>query len=303
MPGYSARVRTRTLLLALCVIGCALAFTTAASAAPGTVRSPDGSLSMTTSNTTPAPGETITVSFSYVVAPGENGTYGSLAFGVLTRTNLDRLSFNDDCAGALSRCVYDAAAPRPATAFAGFTPAGRPGDTIAGSATFTVDPAAAPGTTIAYDGLHSGDGGVTVVTAAQTLTVTAPAAADIAVGLTARGSLLGGTVDYTVTARNGGPSAVTFGSIGTPLPAAALSVTSSACSLDSRVDVIVCPTGPLANGATVSLPFRVTYRLLTIGLPLRATATRDFSMPADPNAANDSASANCLVLTGLVIAC
>jgi hypothetical protein len=42
---------------------------------------------------------------------------------------------------------------------------------------------------------------------------------------------------------------------------------------------------------------------LTVGLPLSATAVRAASTPTDPNPANDRATANCAVVTGLIILC
>ncbi|MFI6317813.1 hypothetical protein ACIBG8_09865 [Nonomuraea sp. NPDC050556] len=136
-------------------------------------------------------------------------------------------------------------------------------------------------------------------------TVTPPAA-DIAVGLTAGAPpLLASYIDYTATATAQGPGAVSTGTIVTQLPAPTTSVTNLAagCSYNSANRQVTCATGAIPNGSAVPKTFRAHLGLLTIGLPLNATATRTASTPSDPDPANDSATAGCTVLTGLIIDC
>lgn len=135
-------------------------------------------------------------------------------------------------------------------------------------------------------------------------TVTAPLT-DIAIGLAAApGPLLTSSIDYDLTASNQGPGDVTNATIDVQLPSQTVSVSniSAGCSYDPSSDQVRCATGAIANAADTVKSFQANLGLLSIG-PLTATASLVSSNPADPNGANDAASADCTVLTSLIITC
>lgn len=134
---------------------------------------------------------------------------------------------------------------------------------------------------------------------------TAPEA-DIAVTLTARAPLLlAGAITYTLTATNNGPGALTSGTVTTKLPPHTTSVTGlpTGCTYTAATRTVTCTVPALAPTAGTQNTFRANLALLTVGIPLNATATRTASSPADPNPANDQAKARCNVVTGLLILC
>ena len=138
------------------------------------------------------------------------------------------------------------------------------------------------------------------------LTVTAPppANADLGVDLTATAhGLLTSHINYDAAVTNNGPATATGVTITTQLPSAATGITSSTCTYTSSTDQVSCPISSIANGATTHATFRAYFGLLTIGLPLHATATRTASSPTDPNATNDSDTAYCYAITPLLIHC
>ncbi|HEV2784270.1 MAG TPA: hypothetical protein VGX25_33205 [Actinophytocola sp.] len=135
------------------------------------------------------------------------------------------------------------------------------------------------------------------------LAIVNPPAADIEVRLRASSSLLNPTITYTVTGINRGPGTVTSGTITLRVPDSTVSVSSSTCSYNASAKTVSCPVGTLGVKQASSHTVRATQGTLTVGLPLPATATRTASTPNDPNAANDRATANCTVVTGLIILC
>lgn len=306
---YFLRSTRSLLLVALAMLAAA----TAASADPGTVTGPRG-LSMTVDDTTPAPGQTITLDWSYTVPnpdPDASATRALMGFGDRlgggpAAVNVDDLSF-DACSGQFTDCTYDTAF---ALDFQAGVPIGSPDDTITGSATFTVSPSATTGETISFTGYHLA--GFAPPQAADTvytsdpleLTVTAPPSADLGVSLSASSSvLLTDQVNYDVAVTNNGPATASSATITTQLPSEATSIASTTCTYSSSTDRVTCPIGSLANGATTHATFTAFYGLLTVGLPLHAQATRTAGSPTDPNAANDSDGADCTALTALIIAC
>jgi alpha-tubulin suppressor-like RCC1 family protein len=135
------------------------------------------------------------------------------------------------------------------------------------------------------------------------LAIVNPPEADIAVRLRASSTLLNPTITYTVTATNRGPGQVTSGTITLKVPPSTTSVSSSTCSYTRATQTVTCPLSQLPNGSSSNQTVRATQGLITVGLPLPATATRTASIPNDPNPANDRASADCAVVTGLIILC
>uniref|UniRef100_UPI000686A561 DUF11 domain-containing protein n=1 Tax=Conexibacter woesei TaxID=191495 RepID=UPI000686A561 len=278
-----------------------------------TVTGPNG-LSLTVDDTTPTPGQTVTFDFSYTVAAGDavgsdaGFTMGSNINTNAPGTNLDELALVGTCGGDIVFCDYD-----PANApfeFQSLVPPPTVGQTVTGTADFTVSATATPGDVIAaYGGFftRSSDGTTTVATdSALSLTVTSatPPSADLGVGLTATASgLIFKRVNYDVAVTNNGPADASAVTITTQLPSAVTSITSSTCTYSSSTHRASCPISAIANGATAHATFRANFRLLTIGLPLHATATRTASSPTDPNPANDSAGAGCVAFTTLIIHC
>jgi uncharacterized repeat protein (TIGR01451 family) len=296
---------------ALLVATGVLAFSSSAQADPGSVST--GVLTVTVDDTTPAPGQVITVGVQYHRAAGDSGAnsanqgFGSYSPPPQVAVNLADLAFvSGSCTGDFSSCTYN---PAITNAFDASVPVGNTGDTISGTAQFTVSPSATDGETIAFAGHHeallpSGNRNRNG-TPLLNLTVTGPPpAADLGVALSASAAgLLISHVNYDATVTNNGPAAATSATITTQLPSQATSITSSTCTYSSSTDQVSCPIGALANGASAHATFSAYFGLLTIGLPLNATATRTASAPTDTNAANDSDGASCVALTTLLIGC
>lgn len=266
---------------------------------PGTVTG--NKLSLTVSDTTPAPGQTITVSMTY------DGSGGTMQFGKSSGSdetdavNLGLLSLvPGSCAGQFSpSCTFTP----DNTATDAFSAAALAGNPVTGSAQFTVSSSATNGDVISFFGHHatsptSGDG----FTDEMVLTVVAPPQADLGVGLTATAPPLTSTIAYDAAVTNHGPAAATSATITTQLSTQATSITSSTCSFSATTHQASCPIGALGNGATTHATFTANFGLLSLGA-LNATATRSSSAPTDPDNANDSATANCTAITSLLITC
>ncbi|MGB3442919.1 MAG: hypothetical protein WBA97_29610 [Actinophytocola sp.] len=128
--------------------------------------------------------------------------------------------------------------------------------------------------------------------------------ADLAVTLSAAAVLLQPRINYTVGVTNTGPDALSSATVVTAVPSATTSVTNlGSCTYNGTLKQVSCPVGALAASASTNFTFRANISTLTIGLPLNAGAQRITSAPNDPNPANDFDSANCLVITGLIILC
>jgi Domain of unknown function DUF11 len=301
-----------TLCSVLCVIVGLLMFSAAAKADPGTVTG-FGGLSMTVSDTTPEPGQTVTISLSDTVH--QDASSATMGFGDTTGSsgtqaqNLASLALvSGSCASQFSNCTFvPTAHPR---AFRADVPTGTVGDPIAGSAQFTVSAGAPDGQVISFFGYHSEVlpfGGTATQGTGPTplaLTVTAPpAAADLAVSLSATaGGLASRQVSYDVAVHDNGPATATSATITTQLSPAVSVVGSATCTVNFATDRVSCPIGSVASGATTHATFTATYSLLTLGT-LPATATRTASAPTDSNVANDSDSADCTAVTALLITC
>jgi Domain of unknown function DUF11 len=287
-----------------------LAFAARAQADPGTVTGDDG-ISLTVSDTTPAPGDTITISESYVVPDADaNAIVARMGFGDQFSDDEPAVNLADlsmvpaSCTGDFSSCSYSSASP---FAFTADVPAADVGDTVTGTAQFTVGAGATDGEAISFFGFHKSSPNGSIFTGVYTpemvLTVTAPKA-DLGVSLGASAAgLLTSHVNYDVAVTNNGPAGATSATITTQLASQATSIASATCTFSSSTHKVSCPIGSLADGATTHATFTAYFGVLTIGLPLNATATRTTSSPTDPNAANDSDSAACTALTALLITC
>jgi hypothetical protein len=168
-------------------------------------------------------------------------------------------------------------------------------------ATFTVLPTAT-GTISARANYSTGGGGVTGSDSEDT-TITAPASADIGVNLGAQPHLgiLVPYLRYTATLTNNGPGAVTAATLTATLPSGKTATNlSSGCT--STPGQVTCTYGAIANGANAVSTFNLPIGLLNIG-QVNVTATRTASTPADNNAANDSDTATCTVVSVVLATC
>lgn len=140
------------------------------------------------------------------------------------------------------------------------------------------------------------DGPVLTITGGTT-------AADLGVTLTAspRG-LLTSSIEYTVKVTNAGPAAASGIRVTSTLGNGLRYTGSAACSNPSGTKVVNCDFSSLASGASATAKFSVATGLLTVG-PVKTTAKITQSSVADPNAANDTASATCTAITGLLVSC
>lgn len=127
--------------------------------------------------------------------------------------------------------------------------------------------------------------------------------ADLSVSLVAGAALLGANVRYTLTVTNHGPLDSTSGTVTTTLPFLAVAIASAHCTFDEVSRSVSCPVGALGVGESTRMTFRAYYGLLTVGVLLPAIAARMESLPPDPNDANDGATVHCGAVTSLVILC
>ena len=134
-------------------------------------------------------------------------------------------------------------------------------------------------------------------------TITSPAAADLAVNVIGQPHLgiLVPYLTYTLNAHNNGPDPVTSATITASLPAGASATNlSSGCTTSSNS--VTCTYGSIANGADTAKSFRIPLHLLSIG-HVAVTGVRTASAPTDNNAANDSDTASCTVISIILATC
>jgi hypothetical protein len=308
---YTSRCGLRGICCSLLAsVAAVLVLAGPAVAAPGTVTGPEH-LSMTVSNTTPTVGETVTIDWSYTKELTESGPEAFMGFGNSqseAAQNVADLSLvPGSCSGRFSNCTLESAREN---AFQANVPVvGEEIEALTGSASFTVSPSAAPGTKISFFGyfrepLTPGEVFRVYTEAPLVLTIAEPAQADLGVALHASAPLLlSNHIKYKVAVKNNGPAEATSATIETQLASAATSIASTTCTFNSTTHKATCPFGPIADGATSEQTLTAYFPILTIGLPLKATATRTASTPEDPNPANDSSTASCNVITGLIIIC
>lgn len=261
--------------------------------------------SITVSDTTPEVGDVITLDHQVVgTRPGTavlssretiRSTDGTTPFGSLLvdsqcistpATSVERF----DCE------TPGTSPPSEFTYLALFTPPVGNGMVATWSLQFTVAPAAA-GQSFTLDlGVDT--------TTPVTFTVTS-GEADVGVDLQAQSGLLTTSIPYTLHITNNGPAAASNAAVTTQLPASTQAVSGlpGDCAYNPGTDQVTCTVSSLASGAATSRSFSARQGLLTIGLPLSATATRTASTPPDPNPANDTSTASCLALTPLLVLC
>ncbi|MFJ6438610.1 hypothetical protein [Streptomyces sp. NPDC091416] len=271
---------------------------TAAAETVGT-RSQNSSVSMST--TTAHPGET--VAFDVTLT---NTTAASQYSGLFLWTDASLFDAPGSCtvlSGPAPTCEIDPDGGTLAVEYVCATECRIPANSTARvRLTTTVRQDAQPGTyTLAPSG-SVGDHESVFTPGSATFQVTGEA--DIAVGLTATAPAVpGDTIVYRQTATNNGP-ATADGTVTTTLSdrTTAVSDLPADCTYDPAGKTVACSFSGLAPTATTSSTFTAKFGVLTVG-PLPATATRTSSNPADPDDTNDSAGANCTVVTGLFIRC
>ncbi|MFJ9784211.1 hypothetical protein ACIRSS_31870 [Amycolatopsis sp. NPDC101161] len=133
------------------------------------------------------------------------------------------------------------------------------------------------------------------------VTITPPAKADVKVALTAtpRAGLVA-RVDYVITVSNTGPATATGVRV-TANAGSGRTITSMTGCTRSGAS-LSCAIGTLASGASTTAKFTSEGGFFAWGA-FTATAQRTASTPADPAAANDSASKKCTAYTGLYVTC
>lgn len=145
-------------------------------------------------------------------------------------------------------------------------------------------------------------GGTSAITPAGEFTYVAPTA-DIDVDVSAQPHLgiLVPYLTYTLTARNTGPDAVTSATLSASLPPGATATNLSA-GCTTAASTVTCAYGAIPNGTAVDKTFRVPLHLLSLG-QVTVSGTRTTSAPADPDPADDTASATCTVISVILTTC
>lgn len=171
--------------------------------------------------------------------------------------------------------------------------------------TTTMDPNASPGP-YAFTARGSFWGAEEHFTPSALVIGGTPPAADLAVSLKATAPLLlAGYIDYTQTTTTNGPATADSATVTTQLHPYTTSVTGlpAGCAYAPAGKKVTCTLTALADAAGATKTFRAHVAPLTIGLHVNATATRTTGSPGDPDPANDTATAHCAVVTGLIVLC
>ncbi|MGV9771856.1 hypothetical protein [Streptosporangium sp. NPDC003464] len=148
-----------------------------------------------------------------------------------------------------------------------------------------------------------GDGPVTTDLGDLTINETPPAA-DLAVSLAASPKGLGVVyATFTATVTNRGPATATAARLRFTYPAGFARPAAPGCAADTGARTVTCDLGSLPAGGSVTRSLGLHTQLLTISNRLTVTAGRLDSAPADTQPANDTASATCSAITGLLVIC
>ncbi|WP_402469462.1 DUF11 domain-containing protein [Isoptericola aurantiacus] len=303
MSTRQRRVLTAMSFLILAATGFAVAAQPAAAApASTTYDGPSMSAVMTISDSEVLPGESFTIQIDVTSKLASAGTASIRMFAAPPNTTI--LDLDCGATTGVSSCTQDQSNP-PQTDYTVEIP-------VAGGATESAtlhydvrEDVVAPTTKqLVFEvGITGGSGGYGAV---LPLTVeSVPQEADLAVDLqAAAGPLLASQITYQLTVANTGPDEATASSVEFALPHKVYSVSNlpAGCSYASSTDIVVCDVGAIASGDEASRSFKANIALLAIG-SLNATATRVSSSPSDPNPANDTSSAHCASLTGVIITC
>ncbi|MEV6872548.1 hypothetical protein [Amycolatopsis sp. NPDC051128] len=147
----------------------------------------------------------------------------------------------------------------------------------------------------------AGDNYAFAVEDGPAVTIAAPDKADVKVALTAtpRPGLVA-RVDYVVTVSNTGPATATGIRVTANPGSSRTIVSTTGCTRSGTA--LTCAIATLAPGASAKAKFTSEGGFFAWGA-FTATAQRAASTPADPNAANDTASKKCTAYTGLYVQC
>ncbi|WP_410668244.1 hypothetical protein [Amycolatopsis sp. cmx-4-68] len=133
------------------------------------------------------------------------------------------------------------------------------------------------------------------------LTINPEEKADVKVALTATPRVgLVARVDYVITVSNTGPATATGVRVTANPGTGRTIVSTTGCTRSGAT--LNCAIATLAPGASATAKFSSEGGLFAWG-PFTATAQRTASTPADPTAANDTASKKCSAYTGLYVQC
>ncbi|MCX5203184.1 DUF11 domain-containing protein [Streptomyces sp. NBC_00237] len=172
-----------------------------------------------------------------------------------------------------------------------------------GVITLTVLPTAAGTVNVTSTATVPDFGGYQWGTDSITTTISAPPAADLAVDVTGQPHLgiLVPYLTYSLKASNNGPAGATSATVTASLPPGASATNlSSGCTTSSGT--VTCTYGAIANGANSTKSFRIPLHLLSLG-HVTVTGTRTASAPTDNNAANDSDTVTCTVVSVVLATC
>jgi uncharacterized protein DUF11 len=120
-----------------------------------------------------------------------------------------------------------------------------------------------------------------------------PPAADLAIHLTAVGTVLLPGATYKVSVTNNGPDVLGSAAVVVQLDHRVSMANPSPCSVDLTAATLTCTFSELAAGATATRNTVVWFAGIRTPANVDATARRVASSPSDPNSANDSESRNC----------
>ncbi|MFF0307887.1 hypothetical protein ACFYSC_10675 [Streptosporangium sp. NPDC004379] len=136
------------------------------------------------------------------------------------------------------------------------------------------------------------------------LTIGAVSSANLAVSLDASPKGLGVShATFTATVTNRGPAATTAARLRFTYPSAFTGPSAQGCAVDAAARTVTCDLGAIPAGGSVTRSMGLYTRLLVISGRLTVTASRLDSAPADPQPSDDTASATCTALTGLLVRC
>ncbi|MEU5402857.1 hypothetical protein ABZ348_26575 [Streptomyces sp. NPDC005963] len=245
------------------------------------------------------------VTVSSTVAAGDTFTIGFNGTADFARTNAREIFYgSSDTLGPLpsfttiDSCTGNTA---PCTSVFGVgqgVPVGNlaAGGAFSGTLTLRVNPGTPAGSFVLRYQLFGDSGGEPTANGP-------PPSADLAVAVTAqpRLAILVPYLTYTLTANNTGPGAVTSATVTAALPPGT-GASSLPAGCTTSTGTVTCTYGAIASGASAAKSFRVPLHLLSLG-DITVTGTRTASSPTDPNAANDTDSATCTVISILLATC
>ncbi|WP_308190374.1 hypothetical protein [Amycolatopsis sp. GM8] len=264
---------------------------TALSVAPAAAAPPFSSAEVSPASV--AQGETFTVTEQIYNPQDFTVTFAKAALYSTPRALTD-IADLVSCTGTTSDCfVYGSSFRAPV----GDLPAGE-----SRTVTFTLRAKADvdPGT-VTLQTQFAGDNYAFDTLGGPDLTITGtPRTADI--GVAVKASARGSQITYTITATNTGPGDATGVRLSATYPSGLNYGGSATCARVGTTRQVTCDIAALPSGTSRTVSFSANTGLLTLG-QLTTTVTRQASTPTDPQAANDTASATCNALTGLLVHC